>query len=84
MHCEVSRKNQVSIGTQTDFPICNDCELKRYVTYFSFKSDAEQRKIVYDGVMEMDAETGEVLGYDVDYSRHLQWLSHHKYDSGGS
>ena len=53
------RKNQVSVGTQTDFPICNEC----------FKADAERRqnKVINDGDMIVDAETGEVLEYDVDY-----------------
>ena len=54
------RRNQVSVGCQTDFPICNECGLQRYVTHLCFK--AEARKIAYDGDMEVDVETGEVLG----------------------
>ena len=64
------RKNQVSIGTQTDFPICHTCGLQAYATHLCFKADAELRKIVHDGDMKIDAETGEVLGYDVDHTRY--------------
>ena len=89
----VLRKNQRSVGTQTDFPICNECGLQRFVTHLCFKADAEQRKnqvsvgtqtdfpiynecfkaeqrknkVINDGDMIVDAETGEVLEYDVDY-----------------
>ena len=63
------RKNQVSVGTQTDFPVCNDCGLEAYMTHLSFKADAKQRKVVYDGDLEFDAETGEVLGCEVDTTR---------------
>ena len=34
------------------------------------KLDAERRKIVHDGNMKIDAETGEVLMYNVDHTRH--------------
>ena len=33
------RKNQVSVGTQTDFEVCDKCSLKRFVTYLKFKAD---------------------------------------------
>ena len=69
------KKNQTSIGTQSDFPICNECGLKALVTHLSFKADAkdrlaaqrdpvghQQRRIV-DEDIEVDAETGDVLGY---------------------
>ena len=77
------KKNQTSIGTQSDFSVCNECGLKALVTHLSFKADAkdrlpvgrakgvaaqrdpvghQQRRIV-DGDIEVDAETGEVLGY---------------------
>lgn len=64
------RKNQVSVGTQTDFPVCNDCGLKQFITHLSFKADAQQRKIIHDGDLEIDAETGEVVDCEVDYSRY--------------
>ena len=63
------RKNQVSVGTQTDFPICNECGLRRFVTHLCFKADA-QRKLAYVDGMEIDVETGEVLGCEVDYLRY--------------
>jgi len=53
-------KNQVSVGTQTDIPPCNACGLEALATHLSFK--AKERKIVYDGDLEFDAETGELLG----------------------
>ena len=69
------KKNQASIGTQTDFPVCNECGLKAIVTHLSLKADAkdrlaaqhEQRRIVVDGDMEFDLETGEVLSSEVEY-----------------
>jgi len=62
------RKNQVCVGKQTDFPICNECGLQQLVTHLCFKADAK-RKIIYDGDLKLDAGTGEVLEYEVDYSR---------------
>ena len=61
------RKNQVSVGTQTDFPICNECGLQRLVTHLCFKAD--QSRIAYDGDMTIDVDTGEVLACKVEYSR---------------
>ena len=64
------RKNQVSIGTQTDFPPCNGCGLKALVTHLRFKADAEERRrIIHDGELEIDADTGEIVGYEVDYTK---------------
>ena len=63
------RRNQVSIGTQTDFPVCKDCGLEAYIMHLSFKAAADQRKIAYDDILEIDVETGEIVGCDVDYSR---------------
>ena len=63
------RKNQVSVGTQMDFPVCSECRVKALVTHLKFKADAEMRKVAYDGDMKIDVETGEVLENDVDYSR---------------
>jgi hypothetical protein len=63
------RKNQRSVETQTDFPPCNDCGLKAYMTHLSFKAQ-ERRRIIHDGDLEIDAKSGEVLGCGVDYSRH--------------
>ena len=65
------RKNQVSVGTQTDFEVCDKCSLKRFVTHLKFKADrlrlsyehAEMRKIVYQDDLEIDDKTGEVCGY---------------------
>ena len=62
------KKNQVSVGTQTDFLPCNDCGLRAYITHLCFKADAKRRIVVDDGV-DIDAETGEVVGYELDYSR---------------
>ena len=61
------RKNQVSVGTQTDFPICNECGLKALTTHLCFKADREKRKIAHVDGIEIDVETGEVLGYEVFY-----------------
>ena len=63
-------KNQVSVGTQTDFPVCNDCRLKVIVTHLSFKAEAQQRKIVNVDDLEIGIDTGEIVGYEVDYSRY--------------
>lgn len=69
------RRSQVSVGTQTDFPVCNDCGLKAYVTHLSFKADAQRRKsltaptMAYVDDLEIDVDTGEVVGSAVDYSR---------------
>ena len=60
------RKNQVCVGTQTDFPPCHDCGIKAIATQLSFKADTEERKIIYDGDLRIDAKTGEVLEYEVD------------------
>jgi len=56
------RKNQVSVGTH--FPPCNACRLEALATHLSFK--AKQRKIIYDGDLEFDAEIGELLGCDYE------------------
>ena len=61
------KRNQVSVETQTDFPICKECALQRYVTHLKF---VNERKIAYDGDLKFDAETGEILTYEVDYSRY--------------
>ena len=63
------RKNQVSVGTQTDFPICNECGLRRLVTHLCFKGDA-YRKIAHVDDVKIDVGTGEVIGHEVDYSRY--------------
>ena len=65
------RKNQVSAGTQTAFPVCNQCGLEAYMTHFFFKADAKQRKVIYDGDLEIDAETGEVIGCEVETTRNF-------------
>ena len=71
------RKNQVSIGTQTGFEMCDKCSLKKFVTHLKFKADrlrgyenAEMRKIVCEDDLEIDKKTGEVCGYEVDYVRY--------------
>lgn len=61
------RKNQVCVGTQTDFRVCNDCGLEAYMTHLSFKAEAEKRRIAYDGDLEIDIDTGEIVGCAVDY-----------------
>lgn len=59
------RKNQVSVGMQTDFKPCNDCGLRWYIDdHLMYKVD-KKRKIIYDGDLEFDGETGELCGYDV-------------------
>ena len=62
------KKNQVSVGTQTDFRPCNDCGLEAYMTHLSFKAAAQER--VHDGDLEVDVMTGEVVGCEVDYFRY--------------
>ena len=64
------RKNQISVGTQTDFEACQNCALKNAFTHLEFKSEAKNRKIVYDGDLQFDSETGELLGCEVDYSKY--------------
>ena len=69
------RKNQVSVGTQTDFEVCDKCSLKRFVTHLKFKADRLRGyehavgKIVCEDDLEIDEKTGEVCGYEVDYTR---------------
>jgi len=59
------RKNQVSVKTQTDFRVCNDCGLRQYIDdHLMYKVE---RKIIYDGDLEFDANTGELVGCAVDY-----------------
>ena len=53
------KKNQVSVGTQTDFLPCNDCGLRAYMTHLSFKAGAKRRIVADDGV-EIDAESRRV------------------------
>ena len=62
------RKNQVSVGTQTHFRPCNDCGLEALMTHLCFKADVE-RRIVYDGDLEVDVDSGEILSCEVDYGR---------------
>ena len=64
------RKNQVSVGTQTDFRPCNECGLLALTTHLGFKADAE-RRVIFDVNEEIDAETGEVLGYALQYERNF-------------
>ena len=64
------RRNQVSVGTQTEFPVCSDCGLKAYITHLSFAAEAQQRKIAYVDDLKIDADTGEIVGCEVDYSRY--------------
>ena len=66
------KRNQKCVDTQTDFPVCNECGLKAYVTHLSFKADADERKrkLVYDGDLVFDGETGELVECEVDYNRY--------------
>ena len=43
------RKNQVSVGTQTDFKPCNECGLLVLTTHIGFKAAAAERRVIYDG-----------------------------------
>ena len=65
------RKNQKSIGTQTDFLSCGNCKLRHLINSMKKPKQRENRdKIIYDGDLETDGDTGEVLRYGVDYSRY--------------
>ena len=64
------KSNQVSVGTQTDFPICLGCMTKKCVSHMLFKDDAKKRKISCLDGLEIDTETGEVLACEVDYARY--------------
>ena len=81
------RKNQVSVGTQTDFRMCDACALEAQIDIFcllppgsyilysdgrrvKIDTTPQQRRIFYDGDLEIDADTGEVVGCAVDYSRY--------------
>ena len=64
-------KNQKSIGTQTDFLSCDNCKLSHLIDSMKKPKQRENRdKIIYDGDQEIDADSGEVLRYRVDYSRY--------------
>ena len=61
------RKNQSHAETQTeDFPKCHDCQeiLGCHTCGLNHMIDqlSMQRNIVHDGDMEIDVDTGEVLG----------------------
>ena len=61
-------KNQVCIATQTDFPKCIECFANELV----FQAELKNQKkpvIIYDDDLEIDADTGEVIGCDVEYSK---------------
>ena len=65
------KSNQVSVGTQTDFPPCKDCALTQLIRdHLMYKDDARQRRktTVLDD-MEIDVETGEVVGCAVEGMR---------------
>ena len=63
------KSNQKCVETQTDFPVCNNCGLEAYMMHLSFKAEAEERKrIIHDDDLEI-AETGEVVGVEIDYSK---------------
>ena len=61
------KKKQVSVGTQTDFRLCNACGLEAIMMHLCFKADVG-REISYDygDDLETDAASGEVVGYGVD------------------
>ena len=63
-------KNQVSKAVQSEFPLCQNCELKQ-VTDFMIMGSTVNRDIVYDGVSQYDAKTGELLGVEVAYVKHF-------------
>jgi len=63
------RKNQVCRETQTDFRICNDCGQEALFMHLSFKAVARERKVIHDGELEFDVETGELVGCEVDYGK---------------
>jgi len=63
------QKNQVSVETQTGFPLCNECGLKALTTHLRFRAAAKARKTVYDGDLEFDEETGELLGCGECYEK---------------
>ena len=65
------KKNQQSMGSQTDVLECENCALRTHVSHLTKQSkpaDKHQRKIVIDGDMEIDGNTGEVLGICVETS----------------
>lgn len=57
------QKNQVSVGTQTDFRVCNDCSLRQYID-----DHLMYRKVIHDDDLKINAEPCEVLGFEVDCS----------------
>ena len=64
------RKNQVSVGVQTEFPICHECGLQRYMTHLAFKANAEERRIAHVDDMKINIETGAVINYEVNRERY--------------
>ena len=62
-------KNQVCIATQTDFPKCGECFVNQLVFQAELKTDQKKPAIIYDGDLEIDAYTGEVIGCGVEYSK---------------
>ena len=62
-------KNQVCIGTQTDFPKCVECFSNELVFQAILKTNQKKPAIIYDGDLEVNADTGEVIGCGVEYSK---------------
>ena len=62
-------KNHVCIATQTDFPRCVECFMNKLVFQAELMTDQKKPAIIYDGDLEIDAETGEVIECGVEYSK---------------
>ena len=59
------KKNHVSVGIQTDYRPCVNCGLEAMMTHLSFKAAAGYR-IIYDGDLEIDVATGEVVSCGIE------------------
>jgi hypothetical protein len=66
------RKNQRSVETQTETVECQACALQTVLSRMREKADLEVKKkrVIVDGDLEFDADTGEEVGCAVDYSRY--------------
>ena len=66
LQCLLKKKNQVSIETQTDFEKCLEC----YTSILRYRAKLQlKRRVAYDGDLEIDVDSGEVIGCSVDYSK---------------
>ena len=63
------KQRQAHHATQTEFSQCSDCALQTQMDMMCWQAERPKRKtVVVDGV-EIDIETGEVLGAEIEHER---------------